>query len=231
MASAAASIRDAVERPLRVPSKERPPNTDLQRRRCSRRRSRARSRPATSARPERLPTGWPASPHGSRAKRWSPARLSRAEECRSPTMTRRARNNPCPKRCDSGTKSVPHTRRRSHASASPKPTLPAAAKGGPTWSAKRFARSSTGLKQRPTVLPDADGARLDAHDEQPAGSVNDFRRGSDYWTVIFDGHTVRVRDLRGMRYLARRRDDHPLSPQVRRYRTSQAAVRSARSDA
>ena len=30
-AAAAASIRDALERPLRVPSKERPPNTDLQR--------------------------------------------------------------------------------------------------------------------------------------------------------------------------------------------------------
>ena len=30
-ATAAASIRDALERPLRVPSKERPPNTDLQR--------------------------------------------------------------------------------------------------------------------------------------------------------------------------------------------------------
>ena len=31
VATAAASIRDALERPLRVPSKERPPNTDLQR--------------------------------------------------------------------------------------------------------------------------------------------------------------------------------------------------------
>src|SRR5688500_2292699 len=31
VATAAASIRDAVERPLRVPSRERPPNTDLQR--------------------------------------------------------------------------------------------------------------------------------------------------------------------------------------------------------
>ena len=30
-ATAAASIRDALERPMRVPSKERPPNTDLQR--------------------------------------------------------------------------------------------------------------------------------------------------------------------------------------------------------
>ena len=34
-------------------------------------------------------------------------------------------------------------------------------------------------------------------------SVNVFRREGDYWSVIFDGHTVRVRDLKGMRYLAR----------------------------
>ncbi|HEV8297440.1 MAG TPA: hypothetical protein VGQ20_09085 [Acidimicrobiales bacterium] len=35
--------------------------------------------------------------------------------------------------------------------------------------------------------------RRDAIDEQPAGSVNVFRREGDYWSVIFDGHTVRVR--------------------------------------
>ena len=34
-------------------------------------------------------------------------------------------------------------------------------------------------------------------------SANVFRREGDYWSVIFDGHTVRVRDLKGMRYLAR----------------------------
>jgi hypothetical protein len=30
-----------------------------------------------------------------------------------------------------------------------------------------------------------------------------FRREGDYWSVVFDGRTVRVRDLKGMRYLAR----------------------------
>ena len=43
----------------------------------------------------------------------------------------------------------------------------------------------------------------DALDEQPVASVNVFRREGDYWSVIFDGHTVHVRDLKGMRYLAR----------------------------
>ena len=30
-----------------------------------------------------------------------------------------------------------------------------------------------------------------------------FRREGDYWSVVFEGRTVRVRDLKGMRYLAR----------------------------
>ena len=43
----------------------------------------------------------------------------------------------------------------------------------------------------------------DAGDEQPVASLNVFRREGDYWSVIFEGRTVRVRDLKGMRYLAR----------------------------
>ena len=46
-------------------------------------------------------------------------------------------------------------------------------------------------------------ARLEGHDEPGEREVNVFRREGDYWSVIFDGHTVRVRDLKGMRYLAR----------------------------
>jgi tetratricopeptide (TPR) repeat protein len=32
--------------------------------------------------------------------------------------------------------------------------------------------------------------------------TNVFRREGDYWSVVFEGRTVRVRDLKGMRYLA-----------------------------
>jgi hypothetical protein len=32
--------------------------------------------------------------------------------------------------------------------------------------------------------------------------TNVFRREGDYWLVVFDGQTVRVRDLKGIRYLA-----------------------------
>ena len=39
--------------------------------------------------------------------------------------------------------------------------------------------------------------------QAPDAEGNVFRREGDYWLVVFDGHTVRARDLKGMRYLAR----------------------------
>ena len=116
--------------------------------RCSRRRSRSPSRPATSTGPDRPPTSSISSPPDSRARRWSPAPPTPADGCGSPTAMRRAQNNPCPKRCDCGTKSAPPTKRPAPASASPTPTTPAAANSGPTWSAKRPARSSRRSKPR-----------------------------------------------------------------------------------
>ena len=38
---------------------------------------------------------------------------------------------------------------------------------------------------------------------EPVGGVSVFRREGDYWSVVFEGRTVRVRDVKGMRYLAR----------------------------
>jgi tetratricopeptide (TPR) repeat protein len=38
---------------------------------------------------------------------------------------------------------------------------------------------------------------------QAAADLNVFRREGDYWSVVFEERTVRVRDLKGMRYLAR----------------------------
>jgi hypothetical protein len=56
-----------------------------------------------------------------------------------------------------------------------------------------------GIEAAPTVLDFAHG---DAPDE-PAQSFNVFRREGDYWTVVFEAKTVRMRDLKGMHYLAR----------------------------
>jgi tetratricopeptide (TPR) repeat protein len=37
---------------------------------------------------------------------------------------------------------------------------------------------------------------------EPAAETRLFRREGDYWSVVFEGRTVRVRDLKGIRYLA-----------------------------
>jgi hypothetical protein len=44
--------------------------------------------------------------------------------------------------------------------------------------------------------------RADA-ESRPEPRLNVFRREGDYWSVTFGAHTTRVRDVKGMRYLAR----------------------------
>ncbi len=56
-------------------------------------------------------------------------------------------------------------------------------------------RDEGGAQARPPQARPASGAGVAA--EQV------FRRDGDYWSVVFDGHTVRLRDLKGVRYLAR----------------------------
>ena len=48
----------------------------------------------------------------------------------------------------------------------------------------------------------AHGPDRDGKDEHAAADVSVFRREGDYWSLVFEGSTVRVRDLKGMRYLA-----------------------------
>jgi transcription elongation GreA/GreB family factor len=45
--------------------------------------------------------------------------------------------------------------------------------------------------------------REDEIDEEAAAALSIFRREGDHWSLVFEGRTVRVRDLKGMRYLAR----------------------------
>jgi tetratricopeptide (TPR) repeat protein len=58
-----------------------------------------------------------------------------------------------------------------------------------------------GIEAAPSLAPPV------GHDQappaQPGASLNVFHREGDYWTVTFEGHTDRIRDLKGMRYLAR----------------------------
>jgi tetratricopeptide (TPR) repeat protein len=53
-----------------------------------------------------------------------------------------------------------------------------------------------GIEAAPSVTPPTNVEHHGAPNEQPVVSVNVFRREGDYWSVIFDGHTVRVRDLK-----------------------------------
>ena len=59
-----------------------------------------------------------------------------------------------------------------------------------------------GIQAAPSAAPPARRAPRCTR-RAAGGDINVFRREGDYWSVIFDGHTVRVRDLKGMRYLAR----------------------------
>src|SRR5258706_13750354 len=43
---------------------------------------------------------------------------------------------------------------------------------------------------------------VDFHSSESMESKQLFRREGDYWTIMFDGDVIRLRDTRGLRYLA-----------------------------
>ena len=151
-ATAAASIRDALERPLRMPSKERPPNSDLQRAPLleaqveieiaagdlDRARSAADELELVAARFE------------SKALVASAA-LARGRVRLADGDAPPARSRPSPKRCGSGTRSARRTRRRTHAWASPRPTAPAAASTLPSWSSRAARTILDGIEAAPPL--------------------------------------------------------------------------------
>ena len=199
-AAAVASIRDALERPLRVPSKERPPNTDLQRAPLleaqvqieiaagdiGRARAAADELELVAARFENKPLAAAAALARGRV-RLADGDVAGAEESSSDAAQL--------------WNEVGAPYEAAHA----RLTLAAAhaARGSEHRAAleRRAARAILdGIEAAPSPAP----ARLDLHDdEQSMASVNAFRREGDYWSVTFDGDTVRVRDLKGMRHLAR----------------------------
>jgi tetratricopeptide (TPR) repeat protein len=60
-----------------------------------------------------------------------------------------------------------------------------------------------GIEAAPPTDAAAHVARRDGTDEPPAPDLSVFCREGDYWSLEFEGRTVRVRDLKGMHYLAR----------------------------
>jgi tetratricopeptide (TPR) repeat protein len=78
---------------------------------------------------------------------------------------------------------------------------------GAAWQAERAARACAelGREDRAGVdrgSPSAPAAEHDRTEGAAARTVNAFRREGEYWCVTFDGSTARVRDVKGMRYLA-----------------------------
>jgi tetratricopeptide (TPR) repeat protein len=201
-ATAAAAIRDALERPSRVPSKERPPNTDLQRAplldaqveieiatgNIDRARTAADELDLVAARFQNNALGASAALARGRVRLAEGdavgAELSMTESVRlwnevgAPYEAAVARMSLAEAYAASGSEHRAVLERRA-------------------------ARTILdGIRAAPSVAEPRDAEHHDAHDGRVA-NTGVFRREGDYWSVIFDGHTVRVRDVKGMRYLAR----------------------------
>ena len=201
-ATAAMSIRDALERPVRVPSKERPPNTYLQR------------APLLEAQVEIEIAAGDLGRARSAADELNlvAARLGSKALLASATLAR-GRVRLADGDAAGADKLLSEAVRlweevdAPYEAARARMSLAEAyrASGNEPQAVLEGRAASTILDE----IQDAalvGSALLDRHDasgQQPVRGVNVFRLEGDYWTVIFEGHTVRVRDLKGMRYLAR----------------------------
>ena len=202
-ATAAASIRDALEHPMRVPFKERPPDTELQRaplleaqveieiaagdiararsaadeltRVAARFQSKALVAGATHAHGRvRLAEGAPAE-----AERLCAEAARLWSEVGAPYEAALARAGLADALRASGNDR--RGRQELHAARTV------------------LERIETGRTAADATPVERDGATQ----EPPVADLNLIRREGDYWSLVFAGRTVRVRDLKGVRYLAR----------------------------
>ncbi|HUP75303.1 MAG TPA: hypothetical protein VM282_19820 [Acidimicrobiales bacterium] len=203
IATAAASMRDALERPLRVPSKERPPNTQLQRaplleaqveieiaaRDIGRARLAADELELVAARFESKALVASAARARGRV-RLAEGDAAGAEQSFSEAV--RLWNEV----------GAPYEAAISRIGLSE-----AHRANGSEHRAvmEREAASATleGIQSAPLVAPPVPVDHRDVLDEQRGGTVNVFHRDGEYWSVTFGGRTSHVRDLKGMRYLVR----------------------------
>jgi tetratricopeptide (TPR) repeat protein len=199
-ATAAASIRDALERPMRMPSKEQPPNTDLQRAPLleaqveieiasgdiGRARSAADELELVAARFE------------------SKALIAGASLARGRVQL--ADGNPA-----GAEQSLSDAVRLWNEVGAPYEAARArlslaeahAAIGSEHRAALEREAAGTILDGIRATAPPPHVEDDDAPDKRAVAGANAFHREGDYWSVTFDGHTVHIRDLKGMRYLAR----------------------------
>jgi tetratricopeptide (TPR) repeat protein len=184
--AAAASIRDALERPSRVPSKELPPDTDLRR------------APLLEAQVEieiaagDLGRARQAADELQRvaARFQSKALVAGATLARG--RVRLAEGHAAEaERCCSEAARLWNQIGAPYEAALARLALAASLRAGGSE-----AQADLELRAARTIV-----ARIEVAASATAGT-NVFRREGDYWSVVFEGRTVRVRDVKGMRYLA-----------------------------
>ena len=203
VATAAASIRDALERPMRVPSKERPPDTDLQR------------APLLEAQVEIEVAADDIDRARSAAEELKlvAARFHSKALVASATLAegrvRLAEGNAADgeRLCSEAGRLWNEVGAPYEAAIARMGLAEALRAGGRQDQADLELEAARAVLHRIAAAQTTDpAARVegrDAPDDQPAADLNMFRREGDYWSVVFAGRTVRVRDLKGMRYLAR----------------------------
>ena len=202
-ATAAASIRDALEHPLRMPSKERPPNSDLQR------------APLLEAQVEIEIAAGDVDRARSAADELElvAARFESKALVASAAFARgsvRLAEGDAPGAESSFSEAVRLWNEvgAPYEAAHARIGLAAAYRASGSEHAAALEQSAAraileAIEAAPSMAPQVTAVHQEPTEAQLTASANVFRREGDYWTVTFEGHTVRVRDLKGMRYLAR----------------------------
>ena len=202
-ATAAASIRDALEHPAQVPFKERPPDSELQR------------APLLEAQVEieiaagDIARARSAADEFTRVAARFESKALVAGATHAHGRVRLAEGDPA----DAERLCAEATRLWSEIGAPYEAALARAGLADALRASGRDHRAALELQAARTVLDRIEAGRTtretapvdrDGGAEQVARADPDiFRREGDYWSVVFAGRTVRVRDLKGIRYLAR----------------------------
>jgi tetratricopeptide (TPR) repeat protein len=199
LATAVTSIRDALERPLRVPSKELPPDTELQR------------APLLEAQVEIEVAAGNIDRARSAAKELGlvATRFKSKALVASATLAQ-GRVSLAEGDAADGERLCSEAARLWNAVGAPYEAAlariglaEALRAGGRADQAAREHRAARAILDRIETARTADPeAHVEARDDRSDAEVNSFLREGDYWSVVFEGRTVRVRDLKGMRYLA-----------------------------
>ena len=196
--TAAASLRDALERPLRAPWKEQPPDTDLQR------------APLLETQVEvEIAAGDVERARLAADELERVAARFASKPLAAAAATSRARVQLADGEPGAAEVSLAGAIRSWHEVGAPyeeavaRLLLAAAhAAGGREHAAVLERGTAGGLLDRLRAAPVSSPEQVISTSDGPGGP-DVFRREGDYWTVAFDGRTVRVRDLKGMRHLSR----------------------------